>query len=198
MVSRLIVTCNNMLLNSKQSEPFFTPLTRGQSLPWQAQPPSTFDFSNIHGFIFRRTSMARLSFCWLSPPCRSAWSWSWDRLSSYAIRSRGWKWLSMRSMPTNPASSGRCLVLMMLCLWRFPGPIPWFPGLWEMAHSLRVSKKPEAQDLLDAPACLIVLRFWSTQKDHSSSSRDYSGSSEAELPRLLTCFLISEFHFSPI
>lgn len=145
-----------------------------------------------------RTSMARHSSCWLSRPCRSAWSWSWDLLSSYAIRSREWKWLSMRSMPTKSASPGWCLILMMLCLWRFPGLIPWFPGLCEMAHSLRISKKPEAQDLLEAPACWIVLCFWSTQKDHISSSWDWSGSSETELSQLLTRFLISEFYFSPI
>lgn len=96
---------------------------------WSMHSPGACSlFSNL-ALSSGRTLMARRSYCWLFRRCRSAWSWSWDPPSSYVIRLKELKWLSMPSMPTDPLWRWS-IIFAVWYYWRFPGLILWF--FWDM------------------------------------------------------------------
>lgn len=137
-----------MLQNQRRREqpphaPRPTPLAPGQRL-WQMPCLGAHCLGSNLALFSGRTSTGRRSYCWHFPPCRSAWSWSWDPPSSCAIRSRELKWLSTPSMPTDSTFRG-CGPLCWWCrvLGRFSGLELLF--FWVMRDgSYTVTEKQEA------------------------------------------------------
>lgn len=105
------------------------PLTQGRRLLGPRHPLGAHCLGSNLALFSNRTLTVRRSCCWLSPPCRSAWSWSWGPPSSCAIRSRELKWLSTPSMPTDST------------LWG-GGPLSWWYGVWGRCPGLELSFFP--------------------------------------------------------